>query len=1158
MRSRVRGYVLVSVAVAATAAACGSSDESIFQPGGPDGGILGDGGANPDGSIFQDPTDSGGHSTGSCKPRTCADADANCGPIGDGCGGLIQCGTCTGSEACGGGGKPSKCGGATNCVPLTGANDGSGACAGKCGPLADGCGGLIQCGGCTAPQTCGGGGNPSVCGGSSACVPSLKADVCTGAAPCGQVGDGCGGIIDCGGCAPGLACGAITPSQCGSSATSDGGTCTKTKTSCAAGECGPFPDGCGGVVTCGGCTAPETCGGGGVASHCGGSGACVPKTCAGQGANCGLIQDGCGGLANNGDPCGTCSGGQVCGGGNPGTANVCGGGASCTKRTTCNPNECGPVADGCGGTLTCPGCGPGQTCGATTPSVCGGGGTSTCTAGLCTQLPTCTPGTTTSISGYVYAGTVPQPKNGTHPAAAITPDPLYHALVYIPNQLSDIPAITDGANKCVTCGSETDGKSLVQTYTDTSGHFVLTGVPAGAHIPVVIQLGKWRRVVNLNVNQCTQNTLTDSELTRLPRKQHETIGDDTGAIHNYNNIPLTSISTGEADPLECILWKMGVDQTEFTRPSGNGRIRLYHGDGTGERPPDGSTTSETNLLPVAGTTPNAALSGSDQVIFGCEGGSSKYGDLTMDQANALNQYTINGGRVFLTHLRWPYLAHSNANGNGLASPAFPWQSTVTSWHPTAAAPAAGPWTALIDNPAGNQKLADFATWLRNVNASIGVTPPPDNKTEVAIYKAGFEINPNGVNAAQATQYIYVPSPVLHSGDTPSVLHYQFDVPLRPSTDQCGRVVFSVFHANPGAAVNNNSFPTGCGPFSNNKDALGRTMPDALSAQEKILEFMLYDLGSCIAPEVPPPPVSCTPRTTCPPNTCGPIADGCGGVIPGPTGNGSCGTCSPPQTCGGGGTPSVCGGTGCTPRTSCPAGINCGPYSDGCGGTLNCGDCAPPEVCGANNNPGKCGSVSCSSLTCGAQGFNCGPAGDGCGNAIDCGSCINPGETCGGGGSASVCGNSTCVPKTCAAYPGANCGKVADGCGGVVDCGTCPVGQVCGGGLPDGGPGKHNVCGFSSCTPQTCAAVGAQCGSIGDGCGGQLECGPCLVPGQHCGGGGPNKCGGCTPTTCQAIGAECGPAGDGCGGLLDCGTCPIAGDTCGGGGIAFKCGHPDIK
>ena len=42
-----------------------------------------------------------------CTPETCAQENINCGPAGDGCGGVIaDCGVCHGSEVCGGGGVP--------------------------------------------------------------------------------------------------------------------------------------------------------------------------------------------------------------------------------------------------------------------------------------------------------------------------------------------------------------------------------------------------------------------------------------------------------------------------------------------------------------------------------------------------------------------------------------------------------------------------------------------------------------------------------------------------------------------------------------------------------------------------------------------------------------------------------------------------------------------------------------------------------------------------------------------------------------------------------------------------------------------------------------------------------------------------------------------
>src|SRR5687767_1205873 len=166
-----------------------------------------------------------------CGLNTCALMGASCGPIGDGCGGVLNCGTCQGKETCGGGGTPFKCGGMAGCIPLTCTQLNL-----SCGMAGDGCGGTINCGTCPMGETCGGAGVNGKCG-----VPSmvpLDAGVCVpkgcGTATCGQVSDGCGGL----------------------------------------------------TASCGTCmVAGETCGGGGVPFQCG-KPACTPKTCAMLGANC--------------------------------------------------------------------------------------------------------------------------------------------------------------------------------------------------------------------------------------------------------------------------------------------------------------------------------------------------------------------------------------------------------------------------------------------------------------------------------------------------------------------------------------------------------------------------------------------------------------------------------------------------------------------------------------------------------------------------------------------------------------------------------------------------------------------------------------------------------------------------------------------------------
>lgn len=177
--------------------------------------------------------------------------------------------------------------------------------------------------------------------GAWACTPKTCADL---GANCGDVGNGCSAIINCGTCPTGQNCGAAGPNKCGE------GTCTPSTCATLGAECGAIGDGCGKALDCGVCPAPKICGASGQANVCG----CVPTTCAAQGKDCGNIPDGCGGTL----ACGTCPTGKKCGAG--GTANVC----AC-EPTTCaaQGKECGSIPDGCGGTLSCGTCAAPKTCG---------------------------------------------------------------------------------------------------------------------------------------------------------------------------------------------------------------------------------------------------------------------------------------------------------------------------------------------------------------------------------------------------------------------------------------------------------------------------------------------------------------------------------------------------------------------------------------------------------------------------------------------------------------------------------------------------------------------------------------------------------------------------------------------------------------------------
>ena len=119
----------------------------------------------------------GGTGSLPCSPVTCSALGAECGQAPDGCGGTLECGGCSGVQLCGGGG-PNRCGTGT-CTPRTCAE-----AAKNCGMVSDGCAGQLQCGTCTGGNTCGGGGIANVCGG-----------VCPASCPTGSACDALGRCV---------------------------------------------------------------------------------------------------------------------------------------------------------------------------------------------------------------------------------------------------------------------------------------------------------------------------------------------------------------------------------------------------------------------------------------------------------------------------------------------------------------------------------------------------------------------------------------------------------------------------------------------------------------------------------------------------------------------------------------------------------------------------------------------------------------------------------------------------------------------------------------------------------------------------------------------------------------------------------------------------
>jgi hypothetical protein len=440
-------------------------------------------------------------------------------------------------------------------------------------------------------------------------------------------------------------------------------------------------------------------------------------------------------------------------------------------------DDCDPSSDSCGmctpGGTDCPAgqhCAADGTCVADNPN---------CVGLECFQVDCSKKGLPdTTITGTVFA------PNGTLP--------LYNVTVYVPN--GPVLALPTGL-ACDRCENVLSGNPLVRTTTDTAGKFTLTNVPATKDVPLVIQVGRWRRQVTIpNVAACESMPL-DAQLSRLPKSNAE------------GDIPRMALSTGGADALECLLRKIGLDDSEITTPTGDGRLHLYAGaGGTNKFDANNGGTS----LPNATTlwADFTSLSKYDIAFLSCEGGQNA-GSKPMTARAALKDFTDMGGRVFASH--W----HNIWIDSGPA----PWPTTLTRVNLSDL----NSITADIDQ--ATPKGHDLAQWLLNVGASTTLG-------KIAITAAQHTVR--AVNAALADRWIYLDTT---ANNQPSVQYMSFTTPVEvPPESRCGRVVFSDIHVASGDRSSGNlAFPSGgCTSNVNN-----------MTPQEKVLAFMIFDIGACI-------------------------------------------------------------------------------------------------------------------------------------------------------------------------------------------------------------------------------------------------------------------------------------------------------------------------
>jgi len=435
---------------------------------------------------------------------------------------------------------------------------------------------------------------------------------------------------------------------------------------------------------------------------------------------------------------------------------------------------------------------------------------------------------------------------------------IYNVLAYVPMfdpaQPSTIPAgagiepIVGGVTfptgvTCDSCSYLYSGNPIAIGTSRTDGTFTITNAPSGKDIPVVVQVGKWR--THTTVSTVTDCNAADAGSINLPSS-----ADGTDPIVS---IPQIAISMGSFDSVECLPYRLGIAASEFTSgASAKGHIHIFTGGGLGggASPPESSGALWDTL---------DDLEKYDVTLFSCEGS-----ETTNANPQILEQYVNAGGRAFTSHYHYAWLAGPLSGGASYtANP--DWGTHLASWNSADdgadfGAVIGGEISTTLNVGGGNfAKGVALEAWLSAVKAlgTGGV-----KATEVAINSPSFDPNVTSANTVSQPWATY--DTTAKTDDGYPTAYFSFNTPVGAvappdggAAPYCGRVVFSGLHV--GAAANDT---TGGTKMPSSSDC--SPGPGDLSPQEKILEFMLFDLSSCVTPDTAPPTIPIKPPPPPPP------------------------------------------------------------------------------------------------------------------------------------------------------------------------------------------------------------------------------------------------------------------------------------------------------
>jgi hypothetical protein len=394
-------------------------------------------------------------------------------------------------------------------------------------------------------------------------------------------------------------------------------------------------------------------------------------------------------------------------------------------------------------------------------------------------------------------------------------------------------AAADGGLACDRCGTIPSGGARATALSAANGHFVLNDVPVtGADVPLVVQLGKWRRQTSISVTACENNVLTDPNLTRLPKNQSE------------GNMPHIALTTGGCDSMGCMLPKLGIDASEFGVQSDgfNKAINVYSSNSAGTSDALSNTALASTLW-----SDLTLLSTYDIGIFSCECSEAADTKGTYGGADfqTVTTYLDRGGRIFTTDFQYTWYRYSPDTNLGAAS------STNLDTTGIGVIPGGAPTgdNPLLLNATFPKGLA-LAQWLtaafpsNPLVAADGGALSGDTTTGVTC-DAVFD------NFSSLTSTPQLWSTSDSSGDSKAGTYdpriFTVNTPAaQPVAEQCGKGVHVDAHITQASA--GSADYVGCNGDAGAVGSAGcypSTCTNALAEDQAMFAFLFFDLASCI-------------------------------------------------------------------------------------------------------------------------------------------------------------------------------------------------------------------------------------------------------------------------------------------------------------------------